>query len=230
MRWLFAITSFALSLTAYGQEDAGEKLFRAMEKKVRAAKAMQLVCEVEGRLSAGGEQQKIKANQQFAGPNKARIELHSGSYNSLFVSDGNMALTREGVRLGEPKKADPQLNEGLTGTIALGGFMLPRLILRREAGRFNADTTLLISEFKLGAKERVGTVDAQAVQYSVKFGGLTTGPAEKVVVTVWIDPKTQLPLKRKVIVGNQEADYFTEVYTEFVIDPKLDAKVFELPK
>ena len=230
MRWLLAITSFGFTLTAYGQEDVAEKLFRAMEQKVRAAKALKLVCEVEGRLLAGGGQVKIKASQQFAGPNKARFELHSESFDSLFVSDGKLEVRREGDRLEEPKKADPQLNEGLTGAIARGGFMLPRLVLRPEPGSFNAEKTLLISGFKLGVKERVGDVDGQSVEYSVKFGGLATGPAEAVKVTVWIDPKTHVPLKRKIVVGNGEADFFTEVYAEFVIDPKLDAKVFELPK
>ena len=42
--------------------------------------------------------------------------------------------------------------------------------------------------------------------------------------------QTRLPLKRKVYVGGGEADFFTEVYAEFVVDPELDAKVFALPK
>ncbi len=230
MRWLVAITLCIVAMIAYEQEEAAEKLFRSMETKVRDAKSLKLACEVHGRIAAGGEEVKLKAVQQFAGVDRARFELRSKELDLLFVCDGKHMVQGDAGRFQEPRPADPKLNEGVCGAIARGGFMLPRLVKQREAGSFNADKTLLISGFKLGAKERIGAVEAQGVEYSVRFGGLAIGPGENVKVTVWIDPKTLVPLKRKVVVGDGEADFFTEVYTKFVIDPKLDAKVFELPK
>jgi hypothetical protein len=220
----------AVGLTAFGIEETAETLFRSMEKKVRDAKGLKLVCEVEGRLFAGGQRVKIKASQQFTGSNKARFELSSETIETLFVSDGTQMVKREKGRLEKPMPADAKLNEGLTATIARGGFMLPRLVVPGEAGKFNADKILLISGFKLGAKERNGADEAQPVEYSVSFGESAIGPSEIVRVIVWINPKTLVPLKRKVHWGTGQADFFTEEYKDFVIDPMLDAQVFELPK
>jgi hypothetical protein len=230
MRWLLAIALCITAATVYGQEDAARELFQSMEKKVRDAKSLKIACKVEGRFSPGGEQMKVEANQQFAGASKARFEVRTGEHDSLFVSDGTQMVRGEAGRVEDPKPSDPKLNEGLAGTIARGGFMLPRLVRRPEAGSFDAEKTLLLSGFRLGAKERIGKAEAQIVEHTVKFGGSATGPSESVKVIIWIDPQTRLPLKRTVYVGEGEADFFTEVYTEFLVDPKLDAKVFELPK
>jgi hypothetical protein len=172
----------------------------------------------------------VNATQQFMGANKARFELKSESINSLFVSDGMQMATSEAGRVQASKRADPKLNEGLPGAIARGGFMLPRLVARREEGSFDADKTLLVSAFKKGVTERIGKVEAQCVEYTIKFGASSTGPAEMVNVSVWIDPQALVPLKRKVHIGNGEADFFVEQYKEFAIDPKFDARVFELPR
>jgi outer membrane lipoprotein-sorting protein len=85
-------------------------------------------------------------------------------------------------------------------------------------------------DFKAGAAEKVGGRDAKVVSYRLGEKGLVDmGLVDKHLppVTLWIDAKTLLPLKR-VIVIQKENLHITEFYTEFKLDPKLDAKAFEL--
>jgi outer membrane lipoprotein-sorting protein len=236
MRGLLATVLGVLAVTAHAQDRDAERLFRAMEKKGRAAKSLKMVVTVHGRLSRDAQPTEIWASQQFADADKARFEIRATTDGQtervLFVSDGKRTVEWLNGRAGEPKPAAPRLNEGLPAAIARGGFMLPRLIYRREPGAFDADKLLQLSRFKLGPKERVGKVDGQAVDYAVTLRGLegTSGESRTVKVRVWIDPRTLVPLKRTVVGDGWEGPAFTEVYSEFVVDPKLDAKRFALPK
>jgi outer membrane lipoprotein-sorting protein len=50
-------------------------------------------------------------------------------------------------------------------------------------------------------------------------------------MSVWIDTKTQLPSKRVVAVEEDGQKFrITETYSTFAIDPKLEPKLFEIPK
>jgi outer membrane lipoprotein-sorting protein len=71
----------------------------------------------------------------------------------------------------------------------------------------------------------VGDSTAQVVTYQLDFNG------KSAQMSVWIDTKTQLPLKRVVAV-DQDGQMFriTETYSTFAIDPKLDPKLFEIPQ
>src|SRR5947209_6610335 len=140
MCWLLVT---ALAGPAAGQPNEAEKLFRAMGKKVRAAKSLKLVCELSGSLSDRGEHLRITASRQFAGASKARFELgettEGGTERRLFASDGRRMLLRVAGRADRIGPADPRLNEGLTAAIARGGFMLPRLVVEPGADGFDAD-------------------------------------------------------------------------------------------
>lgn len=237
MRQTPAIAVILIALPVRADENQAEKLFRAMETKVRAAKAFKLVCELEGTIDRDGEPIKVKVTQQFAGRNKARFELQTERDGQILknfqVSDGKqMIRLEEGISAGEPQPADPNLNKDLLPVIARAGFMLPRLIQNRDKGGFNTEKLLPASNFKLGEKERIGEVDAQVIEYSVTFGAesFVFGGCKHVRVKVWIDPKKIVPLKRKVMHENLEDRFFIEAYKEFALDPKLDAKVFDLPK
>src|SRR5262245_7435464 len=186
MRWLLLTALGVLAMPAHAQDREAEKLFRAMERKGRAAKSLTLVVTARGRLSRDAQPTEIWASQQFAGASKARFELRATTDGRteriLFVSDGKRTVEWFAGHAGEPKPADPRLNEGLPAAIARGGFMLPRLIFRREPGAFDADKVLQLSRFKLGPKERVGKVDGQAVDFAVTLRGLegTSGESRTV--------------------------------------------------
>jgi hypothetical protein len=68
---------------------------------------------------------------------------------------------------------------------------------------------------KAGAAEKVGGRDARVISYL--WGGQR--------ITLWLDNKTLLPLKR---VYTLEKMHITEIYTAFNLDPKIDARAFEL--
>ena len=56
------------------------------------------------------------------------------------------------------------------------------------------------------------------------------GDRDAGAVTVWIDSKTLLPLKRVVVANPRSTQVVTEMYKQFTLDPKINANDFELPK
>ena len=71
----------------------------------------------------------------------------------------------------------------------------------------------------------VGDSPAQVVSYQLDFNG------KSAKMSVWIDTKTQLPLKRVVAVDlDGQMFRITETYSSFAIDSKLESKLFEIPK
>src|SRR5438128_1821315 len=52
MRWFLTVTALALAVPAYAQENDAEKLFRQVEKKLAAAKSLQVT--FDGELTSGG--------------------------------------------------------------------------------------------------------------------------------------------------------------------------------
>ena len=108
-----------------------------------------------------------------------------------------------------------------------------RVILGGRAGdkiaEFDPDgeeTRMKVYDFEAGAAEKVGERQAKVIHY--RFG---KGGNDDPKVTVWIDAKTGLPLKRSLLIHPEsEKIRITEAYREFELDPKIDAKTFDLPK
>ena len=67
----------------------------------------------------------------------------------------------------------------------------------------------------------VGGVETQAIEYAIKY------PAVKdlLAATVWIDTKTNLPVKRVIVmkVGDNVVT-MTEAYSKSTVDGKIDEK------
>jgi outer membrane lipoprotein-sorting protein len=80
-------------------------------------------------------------------------------------------------------------------------------------------------DFKSGAAEKVGERDAKVVRYRCGQGDGCPGDEE---ITLWIDAKTLLPLKRSFVL-KRDGVRIVENYTEFTLEPKVDAKDFDLP-
>ena len=126
-----------------------------------------------------------------------------------------------------PKKAAEQakLVPVMIARIGMTGAMLmARSVKPGEEKEVDLDKDAPVTNFKLGAKEMVGNRMAQVVTYQLNFNG-------KSAMSVWIDTKTQLPLKRVVAVEEDGQKFrITETYSTFAIDPKLEPKLFEIPK
>jgi hypothetical protein len=81
-------------------------------------------------------------------------------------------------------------------------------------------------DFKASAAEKIDGRDAKVVRFKVG----EQGDRDAALVTIWIDSKTLLPLKRVVVPNPRSPAVATEVYKQFTLDPKIDAKLFQLPK
>jgi hypothetical protein len=80
-----------------------------------------------------------------------------------------------------------------------------------------------VSGFKLGKKEKVGKRETRRVDYVLGY----KGKKDSYPVTMWIDLKTGLPVKR--LVSDGGLPFFTETY-ELRLDGKLDPEIFKLPR
>ena len=220
------------------QESEGEKLFHAMEKKLSEAKAFHVAVEIkiviaerENGKDQGG---RLKGSLLLAKGNKARLTLRGKvageALDREIVADGKRIAWKDNLpkppylaKQTAPKKLHALLSRSLTRagvygtnegmTVANGyGPDIPAGVQRVDAWDFTA-----------GAAAKVGGRDARVVRYRVGSKG-EKGAGQ---ATVWIDAKTLLPLKY--VLGDR-TNHVTEIYHEFLLDPKTEAKVFALPK
>jgi len=226
-------------------EGKAEKLFRELEKKVREAKSLKVIWEFEDTdITANGpETEKASGTYLFGENNTCRLEgevtIHVDTGPSVrklqVVSDGAQMFVRDIYAQEERIERTPK---------ELGAYL--RAYLARQGGeglgfetfdgrrgfRFNADNIageVAASNFRLGATERVGTVDAQVVEFKRTFG---TDKKVDAKFKIWIDLKTMTPLKRQRQIGKSGevgSGVITETYKEFSLETKFDDKVFELP-
>jgi hypothetical protein len=203
-----------------------------MEKKVTSAKAVRVAS--DDKANARGV--RLKWVLVFAEGNKCRLDreytadlqgLEGKVIKVLTISDGTKLLSVQGTaRLKEDAPAD--LTNMLQGSISRCGMSVQWLTgLDGKKQGFKIDEDFKVTDFVLGDKEKVGEQEAQVVRYNVLLRGKI-----KLPVSVWLDARTKLPLKRVTTIpdkGEQKLT-ITETFTEVTLNPKLEPKTFELPK
>jgi hypothetical protein len=212
-------------------DDDAEKQILGMEKKLGAAKTLQVSFEadVEGLVGFGT----LKGTLTVAAGNK--IHLDGAFWNDdkktdnwKIVSDG-AHMKREGLRLDATKPASKKLTENYRSSLTHGGYHM-QLFVSSE-GPQESWPIFRASEFKLEGKEKVGKRQAHVIV--CKLTPLEKNDTDKRTwsESLWIDVETNLPLKRIVACTFEgKKATFTESYTTFSVDPKIDAMLFELPK
>ena len=237
-----ALLAAALAPTALAQDKEAEKLFRDMEKKIRAADAVEIA------FTYQAEKNVTKGSLLFTKDNKARLKL-AGNFGEKrkttveLVSDGKQLKTKgakffvasngmPGMELGgkseweTPKKFQAQLG----AMMSRGGMWFTVLVMPYLQGDGidpdAMESKVNIYDFKLVGTEKVGDRDATEIRYRFGKGGPCRGDEE---ITLWIDGKTLQPLKRSFVMKRDNIR-ITETYHEFKFDPKIDAKAFALPK
>ena len=77
----------------------------------------------------------------------------------------------------------------------------------------------------------VGSQPALLIQYKLVTIGLEDEVGKKAFrVKLWVDAKTNLPVKRVVVPASDDFDFtLTETYHDVTLDGKLEAPRFELP-
>jgi outer membrane lipoprotein-sorting protein len=218
----------ALVPAVQAQENEAEKLFREMEKKVTSAKAVRVAS--DDKIAASGI--RLKWMLVFAEGNKCSLE---GTFESegktlkeFTISDGTKLLsTQRGTP--RPKEDAPKdLTNMLQGSISRCGMSVQWLTgLDGKKQGFKIDKDFKVTDFALGDKEKVGEHEAHVVHYNLFLRNKV-----KLSVSVWLDAKTKLPLKRVTTIpdkGKQKVTV-TETFTQLTLNPKLEPKAFELPK
>jgi len=224
-----ALTLHSLLLAvalARADENEAEKLYRGMEKKILAAKS--LVVEFDSQNTVGDKKFTVKGTIHLAEGNKTRLDLESEIFElggkNLIVTNGTAKYAKVGeivFREGPfPPKGDVFL--ALIAEFGAAGAALEQKIATAELNEEFPVTT-----FKLGPKEMIGEREAQVVQYQLenkKLGSLAK-------MSLWIDTKTGLPLKRTMAEKQDGKEVrMTETYTVFTVDSNLDDKLFEVPQ
>jgi outer membrane lipoprotein-sorting protein len=229
MRWLPVLAALCLGAPAFAQDSDAEKIYRAMENKIRAAKTLHVAFGTESEQN-GKKKSPVKGSIDFTQGNKARFEMvidPAGSAEKILaVTDGKVMYQQFGDSKAKPEPIrNAPMDQKLPGMLARGGPIyggFDAFDLGISAP-FDLDKELPIKNFKLGAKEKIGNRNAQVVEYQTNYHAGT----EVMKVSVWIDTQTQLPLKRVVVQDNKR---FIETYTAFTLDGQLDPKLFEIPK
>jgi outer membrane lipoprotein-sorting protein len=224
MRWLALLVLILAAAPARAQEGEAEKLYRAMEKKILAAKSLAL--EFNSQVTVDDKKFTVKGNIYVAAGNKTRLELESelfGLGKTLIVTNGESRYAKVGDMVFD-KGPFPPKGEVLLALIARFGIVgaaMEKKIVTADLGK-----DWPVKNFKLGVKEMVGKREAQVIQYQIqdkKSGDLTE-------VSVWIDTKTQLPLKRAMAGKDKKTiGKLAETYGVFTVDSKLDGKLFDIP-
>ena len=217
-----------LSVSAQDNHEA-ELLFQSMEAKLDKAKAMDLSFEITYGEAALRNGQRLTGTIAAMSGNKVRVEVRGGKPEAcvhLRISDGkHEILTIEGdENKPEPEKTPKSRTATLLTVVARSGVLFSLLPLVFGSDDFhNYKDMFPVSGFKLGKKEKVGERETQRVDYVLGC----KGKKATYTVTVWIDLKTTLPLRR--VVSDGDLVWFSETYN-LTLDGKLDHKKFELPK
>jgi outer membrane lipoprotein-sorting protein len=211
-------------------DDDAEKRVRAMEKKLEAAKSLQVA--FEARAEGVKESGTMKGTLTLAEGNKLHldgtIEIAGKSLNFKRISDG-ANTTEEGLD-GGTRPTSKTLTEDYRRSLTHGGF-IAGFYLSTEADGVVSWPVFRASEFELGKPDNLRTRRAQIVD--CKLTPAAKGGKTDVAFSeaLWLDLETSLPLKR-VFTGtlNGKKITFTETYETLTLDPKVDAKMFEVSK
>lgn len=233
---------------APAQDDDAEKIYRDLEKRILAAKAHQVeMTYTFGKQNANKVEMVITQDNKFHMKTTGPFQKPKSGYE--LISDGK-DLKSIGARLsvmpsglpsietgGKSKSEWPtpaSFHEAVSVIDARAGlwytvFVMPYLATGQFGKKLDADgqgSKIKVYNFKLLADEKVGDQVAKVISY--RFGDGSAG-RDNADVKLWIDARSQLPLKRAFVMESQGI-VITETYQSFKLDPKLDEKKFEFPK
>jgi outer membrane lipoprotein-sorting protein len=216
------------------KENAAERLFRQMQKKLSEANLIECVIETK---PGPGQGVPCTTRLFLADGNKLRLEMDPPPRGAEFprvvcISDGTKLVAKTG---GDRRESDvpKSLNQEALKVLTLAGVgnMWFKVVdpvtqdgFNTEGNRFAAK--LYPSGFTLGKKEKVNGRAAQIIEYELKQSESDDSSA----AAVWIDTKTSLPLKLMLTERKGGKLYHTETYTKLTLGGKIDKKKFALSK
>jgi outer membrane lipoprotein-sorting protein len=229
---LLFVPVLAVVLTQAGDDPA--KTQKALEDRIAAAKSVQTM--FSGKVVSPKGEFGIRGSVATAG-DKARFEVTlegmGKSMKVLAVSDGVKTVALEDGKRTEQKARPEEMRQVTTAALARSGVTATFLILvmAPRSATEKKETVLdmlQVSDFKQLKADKVSGRDAVVIEYKLRIrDGKELKPF---TVTVWVDARLNLPIRREVRGEADGAFSVTENYDTFAIDPKLDPKLFELPK
>jgi hypothetical protein len=241
------LTPIRTASTALGQtagpigDDRAIQLFRAMEQRLAKAKSLEcgFTITVQHPEAAGEprEVRSLEGSLLLAEGNRARLEMNERKEGRplfhLMASDGRRFLS--GDMNNPPRLIDEKpsatLNADFLTMLARSGLYMSTLPLPPVPAA--ARDRFAVSGFRLGGLEQVGEHEAQRLEYRLFIKG-QKDPGGKDLpfpVSVWLDRKTSLPLRRMVrmrVQGTTEV-VILETYGKLVLNSGPDARRLELP-
>ena len=219
------------------QADSAEAQFKKMEQQILKAKTLQSELDI---LAKGDKEtfMAMKGRIAIAQGGKIRLELEGEVQKEkdkmTMVSDGKLMVMDSSKRPGKSQDAQKQLTEMSLASMARSGIVVSLFFTSARVGGdeekekvFDIDKMLAVSDFKLGKKEAIDGKDAQAIEYKLT----PKSSKEPMMITVWIDVKSNLPVKRVATSKEGEKMFtITETYGKLTLDGKVEDKDFVLPK
>jgi hypothetical protein len=194
---VLAVSLLATTFPTAGQaqQNGAEILFRDMEKKIQAAKAFRVAFTIEIKEDGKERPGRFKGSLLLTNDNKGRMairELGGRSRKWELVSDGKQ------VKSEGPPSATPKNFHNLASIFVsrLGVFPtfpgIPFVVAEADKVGKVEGSKLHAWGFETGAAEKIDGRDAKVVRFKVG----EKGDRDAGAVTLWIDSKTLLPLKR----------------------------------
>jgi outer membrane lipoprotein-sorting protein len=229
--WLSLLVVFVAAGPDAGSADAA---FKRMEQQVLQCKSLQVQLEVTA-VSGTDTVASMKGRLAVSTGNKVRLEvdgrLSGMPYKMVTVSDGRKQRTAGSGGAAQDRETKKELGELVLGSLTRAGIFVSLFTDFRADPDPNNNSGLEkafpISDIKLATEEVIAGSEAQAIEYKITPKGAT----EAIAATVWVDVKTNLPIKRVIALSKgKDTITITESYTKTVVDEKIDEKEFELPK
>jgi len=207
-------------------DEATKTLYEKMEQKIAGAKAIKLAFQMTDK---GDRPLKYKGEMIMAAGNRLRVTYifeevpsYPSGTNCTLVGDGKNVKLRVDAGGGNISFHFPEDKAGkAAANLALQFSRTGALYSVHFASPF----PLELRPAKLSGFESLGTekVDGRDTR-AIRFYALGPGTTNKLChVTLWIDEKTSLPVKRTI------DKTVTETYGPWEVDPELPADTFVLP-
>lgn len=245
------VFALVLLLVAPGAEPNGaDKLHRDMEAKI--AKAQNITCVYDVSTEGGKDKRKnvdeaidyilrmanVPAEGGGSTPVRGKLWLSEGNKgrtetwpiaavlpDTATISDGKkLVLLHEDVPL-ETREAPAWFADMVRGKITRSFTVIDAQQLAKQKD-FKLDEQFAVGDFKLGKKETIGDAEAQVIEFKLTV----KGAKPPIAVKLWLDTKSNLPLKRVLAVPADDKEVrITETFGKLDFDAKPDPKNFDLP-
>jgi outer membrane lipoprotein-sorting protein len=231
---MFPLALILTTVPAAPPTNEADLLLREMDAKIVAAKSLRIEFTIDD--SGDGKPTRLTEGALLvADGNRVRYDL-TGMITASVISDGKQLESVFAKPLEKKSQLTPAwFNDVLKAWIGRGGtFVAFGKVLEyanKSVGEEPGDKVAPhATNARMLPSEDLKGIKVPVVEYDLTFPKLIAD-VDTAKVRLWIDPKSKLPLRRTLTFkfGTEEKTY-TAIHTKIEIDPKLDPKLFELPK